>query len=292
MDSRLLKYVQPRPALPFRFLTRSVDWDFNRPETFPVSQNTVVTSMLSDKQDISRLAVHFHCTKRNQAQFACLYIGFMEPKFAVLLFATGKIICIGAKTPSLASYGLFVARNFLRSRSEFDIPRINNTVFTVACPYRIDIVNMYLDNKHLCKFQPGRFTGCKYTPELAREDKKKPHCSNVFHTGKTTILGTTTLATTLAFASQELDFLAPYQRPMDFGPGVDPETKKPVGVQAWLEASLENELKRRGEDHEGEAAKRQKVNDQAVELLSTLVQMSGLEMGDLQFMMNQDDDGY
>jgi TATA-box binding protein (TBP) (component of TFIID and TFIIIB) len=276
MDPRLEKYVRNRPATPIRFLFRSVNWGPQRKETFPVSQNTVVTSMLSEQQDISQLAVQFHSTKRNQAQFANLYIGFMEPKFAVLLFSSGKFICIGAKTPSVASYGLYTARKFLRSKSEFEVPRVNNTVFTVSCPYRIDIVNMSLDNMHLCKFRPGWFTGCKYTPEISRTAGKKPHCSNVFHTGKLTVLGTTDLETTLDFATAELEFLKPYQRPMSFGPGISPITRKPLGVQKWLEETLEAERKRRSDNADAEQqAKRQKVQEQVNGFMETLANLAG-----------------
>ena len=288
------KFLNSRRPTPFSFLTRSVEWDFSRKETFPVSQNTVLTSMLTEKQDINRLGVLFHNSKRNKAQFACLYLGFQVPKFAVLLFATGKIICIGAKTPSVSVYGLWIARNFIQSGAPFDVPGINNTVFTVTCDYRLDIVKMNLDNKHVTNFNPVGFIGCYYAPNVSRDSKKQPVCSNIFHTGRFTILSTKKLADALSFASNALDFLVPYRKPLDYGPPIDPQNGKSMPVRKWLREELKLQRQKRGLEGENveSNSKRVKVQEENVDFVNQLSTLAGKDVTSLISMLNEDDGDY
>lgn len=246
--------------------------------------------MLDEPQNINLIAIQHNNTKRSKAQFACLYAGFHDKnlKHAALIFATGKVICIGARTPAVACLGLYNTRNFIRSRAAYDVPSIDNTVFTVTCPYGIDIVNLHLDNRELTNFDPFRFTGCYYAPEVSAHVRRQPVCSNAFHTGKFTILATKRLDDAVSFASKFLTFLEPYARPGGYQPGKDSAGRQ-MKVRKWLQEQLVAEKERRGvEGLSGNNPKRQKVEEETVDFVQQLASASGAELDGLMELLAAD----
>ena len=60
-------------------------------------ENIVVSTQIAEKLDIGKLAESIPDSKYNPEEFPGLILHFKEPKNAVLLFSSGKLICTGAK---------------------------------------------------------------------------------------------------------------------------------------------------------------------------------------------------
>ena len=60
-------------------------------------ENIVVTTQIADELDINKLSEEMPDSKYNPDEFPGLILRFKEPKTAVLIFSSGKVICTGAK---------------------------------------------------------------------------------------------------------------------------------------------------------------------------------------------------
>ena len=60
-------------------------------------ENIVVSTQIAEELDLSRLAENIADSKYKPDEFPGLILHFKEPKTAVLLFSSGKLICTGAR---------------------------------------------------------------------------------------------------------------------------------------------------------------------------------------------------
>ncbi|KAL2501523.1 TATA-box-binding protein [Forsythia ovata] len=78
--------------------SQQVDFDKHPSGILPVIQNIVSTVNLDCKLDLQAIAQKARNSEYNPKRFAVVMMRIKEPKTTALIFASGKMVCIGAKT--------------------------------------------------------------------------------------------------------------------------------------------------------------------------------------------------
>ncbi|KAJ4769754.1 TATA-box-binding protein [Rhynchospora pubera] len=134
--------------------------------TLPELQNVVSTVNLNCKLDLKAVALHARNAEYNPKRFAAVVMRIREPKTTALLFATGKMVCTGAKTEDASK---LAARKFARIVQKLGFPatfmdfKIQNIV--ASCALEFTIILDKLANSSHCTFityEPEIFPGLVY----------------------------------------------------------------------------------------------------------------------------------
>lgn len=67
-------------------------------DLYPKLQNIVSTVNLSTKLDLKLIALRARNAEYNPKRFAAVIMRLRDPKTTALIFASGKMVCTGAKT--------------------------------------------------------------------------------------------------------------------------------------------------------------------------------------------------
>ena len=133
----------------------------------PVPTNVVYTAYLEHKQDLSKLPDAMPNVKRNSTHFSSCNIKILNPTGTVLLFESGKLVCVGAMTPAVGFCALMRMRLRLLeagSPCEFNNPSINNIVMVNDLGHAINMAKFVAENEERCHYVPGKFSGCTFSP--------------------------------------------------------------------------------------------------------------------------------
>ena len=162
------------------------------PDSKIVVSNVVSTFLLGCKVDLQRMAKLGVNVLFEPKKFPGLRMALRSPKSTALIFANGKVICMGAKSTVLSKKA---ARRFARivmklghDRAGLHQFRICNMVATCYLDARIDLARLYQCEKlkspagHI-GYDIEQFPGLSY-PVVGTNLKL-----NVFHTGTIVILG-------------------------------------------------------------------------------------------------------
>ncbi|KAJ1691235.1 hypothetical protein LUZ63_015390 [Rhynchospora breviuscula] len=132
----------------------------------PDLQNVVSTVNLNCKLDLKAVALHARNAEYNPKRFAAVVMRIREPKTTALLFATGKMVCTGAKTEDASR---LAARKFARIVQKLGFPaqftdfKIQNIV--ASCGIKFSLFLDKLANSSHCTFityEPEIFPGLVY----------------------------------------------------------------------------------------------------------------------------------
>ncbi|XP_065879250.1 TATA-box-binding protein 1-like [Euphorbia lathyris] len=77
----------------------------------PTLQNIVSTVNLDCKLDLQKIALQTRNSEYNPGRFAAVIMRIREPRTTALIFASGKVVCTGAKSEDLSR---LAARKFAR----------------------------------------------------------------------------------------------------------------------------------------------------------------------------------
>lgn len=135
-----------------------------------------------------------HCalaaSKYEPAKFCGLRFKLESPKATLLLFASGKMVCTGSKTPELcraaAKQAARLVRRVTNTQVKFSGFGIRNMVATVNTGLRLDIEEFAMDNCEFCSYNPETFSGV-----IAKIPCPKA-CCLVFSSGKMVVTGIVT----------------------------------------------------------------------------------------------------
>lgn len=78
---------------------------------YPILQNIVSTVNLSCKLDLKHISINARNAEYNPKRFAAVIIRLRDPKTTALVFASGKMVCTGAKSENDS---LLAARKYAR----------------------------------------------------------------------------------------------------------------------------------------------------------------------------------
>ncbi|KAG8391370.1 hypothetical protein BUALT_Bualt01G0180700 [Buddleja alternifolia] len=154
----------------------------------PIIQNIVSTVNLDCKLDLASIALRARNAEYNPKRFAAVMMRIREPKTTALIFASGKIVCTGAKSEQDSR---IATRKYARIIQKLGFPvklsgfKIQNIVGScdVNFPIRLETL---VYNSHIgaySRYEPEVFPGLIYK-------MKNPRISVlVFASGKVVITG-------------------------------------------------------------------------------------------------------
>lgn len=125
----------------------------------------VATVNLDCRLDLKAIALHARNAEYNPKRFAAVIMRIREPKSTALIFASGKMVCTGAKSEHESR---LAARKYARILQKLDFPvtfkefKIQNMVG--SCDVRFPIRLEGLGSTHgvFCSYEPELFPGLIY----------------------------------------------------------------------------------------------------------------------------------
>ncbi|CAI0410234.1 unnamed protein product [Linum tenue] len=152
----------------------------------PTLQNIVATVNLGCELSLKQIALRARNAEYNPKRFAAVIMRIREPKTTALIFASGKMVCTGAKSEAQSK---MAARKYARIiqklgfSAQFKDFKIQNIVG--SCDVKFPIRLESLDSAHgpYSKYEPELFPGLVYRM------KKPKVVLLIFVSGKIVITG-------------------------------------------------------------------------------------------------------
>mmetsp|Transcript_36187 Transcript_36187/g.84569 ORF Transcript_36187/g.84569 Transcript_36187/m.84569 type:complete len:175 (-) Transcript_36187:10-534(-) len=131
----------------------------------PVLQNLVATCNLAVELDLKTIAMHVRNTEYNPKRFSGLICRIREPKTTALIFKSGKVVVMGAKSEEEARLS---ARKYARIIQKVDFPvrftefKIQNMVASCDVKFPIRLEGLAYKHSHYSSYEPELFPGLIY----------------------------------------------------------------------------------------------------------------------------------
>mmetsp|Transcript_487 Transcript_487/g.688 ORF Transcript_487/g.688 Transcript_487/m.688 type:complete len:240 (-) Transcript_487:258-977(-) len=131
----------------------------------PTLQNLVSTLNLDCKLDLKSIALKARNAEYNPKRFAAVIMRIREPKTTALIFASGKMVCTGAKSEELSRVA---ARKYARIIQKLDFPahfkdfKIQNIVGSCDVKFFIQLEGLAFTHSKFCSYDPEIFPGLIY----------------------------------------------------------------------------------------------------------------------------------
>lgn len=131
----------------------------------PTLQNIVATVNLSCKLDLKVIAMGARNAEYNPKRFAAVIMRIREPKTTALIFASGKMVCTGAKSEEASK---LAARKFARVIQKLSFPaqfkdfKIQNIVGSCDVKFPIRLEGLAYSHGYFCSYEPELFPGLIY----------------------------------------------------------------------------------------------------------------------------------
>ena len=156
-------------------------------------QNIVVTATVSRGLDLRRLVQMLPCAEYNATRFAAVTTRLVRPKTTALFFASGKVVCTGARTVNAARLAV---RKFARMVSATGVVivlrdfRVQNIVASSTCKAPVDLPAVQRAHTIAASYEPELFPGLIFRPV---HDTQGP-VFLVFKSGRVVVTGAKTTA--------------------------------------------------------------------------------------------------
>ncbi|KAL2477452.1 TATA-box-binding protein 1 [Forsythia ovata] len=167
--------------------SQQVDFDNYPSGIVPIIQNIVSTVNLDCKLDLQAIAQKARNSEYNPKRFAAVMMRIKEPKTTALIFASGKMVCTGAKTKQQSK---LAARKYARIIQKLGFPakfknfQIQNIVGSCDVNFSIRLESFQISSHGVFStYEPELFPGLIYRM------KKPKIVILVFSTGKIVIAG-------------------------------------------------------------------------------------------------------
>eukprot|EP00002_Diphylleia_rotans_P003407 TRINITY_DN1231_c0_g1_i10.p1 TRINITY_DN1231_c0_g1~~TRINITY_DN1231_c0_g1_i10.p1 ORF type:complete len:345 (-),score=80.88 TRINITY_DN1231_c0_g1_i10:469-1503(-) len=131
----------------------------------PTLQNVVSTVNLGCKLDLKEIALHARNAEYNPKRFAAVIMRIREPKTTALIFASGKMVCTGAKSEedsrlAAKKYARIVQK--IGYDAKFTDFKIQNIVGSCDVNFPIRLEGLaHMHHSH-CSYEPELFPGLIY----------------------------------------------------------------------------------------------------------------------------------
>lgn len=136
------------------------------PATLPTIQNIVCTVNLGCTLDLKEIAKHARNAEFNPKRFAAVILRIRDPKTTALVFASGKMVCTGAKSEdqcklAAKKYAKIIRKVGFPARfTEFKIQNIVGSC-DVRFPIHLERLSAGPHN-NFCTYEPEIFPGLIY----------------------------------------------------------------------------------------------------------------------------------
>nr|Q27850.1 RecName: Full=TATA-box-binding protein; AltName: Full=TATA sequence-binding protein; Short=TBP; AltName: Full=TATA-binding factor; AltName: Full=TATA-box factor; AltName: Full=Transcription initiation factor TFIID TBP subunit [Tetrahymena thermophila]AAC14470.1 TATA-binding protein [Tetrahymena thermophila] len=134
-------------------------------DLYPKLQNIVSTVNLSTKLDLKQIALRARNAEYNPKRFAAVIMRLRDPKTTALIFASGKMVCTGAKTEEDSNRA---ARKYAKIIQKIGFPvqfkdfKIQNIVGSTDVKFPINLDHLEQDHKKFVQYEPEIFPGKIY----------------------------------------------------------------------------------------------------------------------------------
>ncbi|KNC82831.1 TATA-box-binding protein 2 [Sphaeroforma arctica JP610] len=131
----------------------------------PELQNIVSTVNLDVKLDLKKIALHARNAEYNPKRFAAVIMRIREPKTTSLIFASGKMVCTGAKSEEMSK---LAARKYARIiqklgfKARFTEFKIQNIVGSCDVKFPIRLEGLAFTHGNFASYEPELFPGLIY----------------------------------------------------------------------------------------------------------------------------------
>ena len=128
----------------------------------PQLQNIVSTADLCCKLDLRNIALQAKNAEYNPKRFAAVIMRIRHPKTTALIFASGKMVCTGAKSEqdsrtAARTYAKMISK--LGYNVKFTNFTIQNIVGSCGVNFNISLEGLYASNGKHCSYEPELFPG-------------------------------------------------------------------------------------------------------------------------------------
>ena len=143
-------------------LTNSNNTNFNNlGDNKPMLQNIVSTADLKCKLDLRNIALKAKNAEYNPKRFAAVIMRIRDPKTTALIFASGKMVCTGAKSEeesrkAARQYAKIIQK--LNYNVKFSSFKIQNIVGSCDVGFKISLEGLSTQNRY-CNYEPEVFPG-------------------------------------------------------------------------------------------------------------------------------------
>ncbi|XBH89080.1 hypothetical protein VPH35_081051 [Triticum aestivum] len=125
----------------------------------PTLQNIVSTVNLDCKLDLKAIALQARNAEYNPKRFAAVIMRIREPKTTALIFASGKMVCTGAKSEQQSK---LAARKKLGFPAKFKDFKIQNIVASCDVKFPIRLEGLAYSHGAFSSYEPELFPGLIY----------------------------------------------------------------------------------------------------------------------------------
>jgi len=132
----------------------------------PILQNIVSTVNLGCRLDLKQIAMKARNAEYNPKRFAAVIMRIREPKTTALIFASGKMVCTGAKSEKLSR---LAARKYARiiqklgfQDIKFSEFKIQNIVGSCDVKFPIRLEGLAYEHEDYSSYEPELFPGLIY----------------------------------------------------------------------------------------------------------------------------------
>lgn len=131
----------------------------------PQLQNVVATVNLDCRLDLKEIALHARNAEYNPKRFAAVIMRIREPKTTALIFASGKMVCTGAKSEEdsrIASRKFAKIVQKLGFQATFKEFKIQNIVGSCDVRFPIRLEGLAIAQNMFSSYEPEIFPGLIY----------------------------------------------------------------------------------------------------------------------------------
>mmetsp|Transcript_8711 Transcript_8711/g.29071 ORF Transcript_8711/g.29071 Transcript_8711/m.29071 type:complete len:166 (-) Transcript_8711:436-933(-) len=131
----------------------------------PSLQNIVATVNLNCSLNLKTITLQARNAEYNPKRFAAVIMRIREPKTTALIFASGKMVCTGAKSEESAR---LASRKFARIiqklgfSAKFTEFKIQNIVGSCDVRFPIRLEKLAYAHQNYCSYEPELFPGLIY----------------------------------------------------------------------------------------------------------------------------------
>eukprot|EP01088_Endostelium_zonatum_P008995 TRINITY_DN22191_c0_g1_i1.p1 TRINITY_DN22191_c0_g1~~TRINITY_DN22191_c0_g1_i1.p1 ORF type:complete len:229 (+),score=18.98 TRINITY_DN22191_c0_g1_i1:189-875(+) len=143
----------------------TIDRNLHPSGIVPTLQNIVSTVNLGCRLDLKQIALHARNAEYNPKRFAAVIMRIREPKTTALIFASGKMVCTGAKSEDASR---LAARKYARIIQKLGFPakfvdfKVQNIVGSCDVKFPLRLEGLANDHSTYCSYEPELFPGLIY----------------------------------------------------------------------------------------------------------------------------------
>ncbi|KHJ44119.1 transcription factor TFIID [Trichuris suis] len=152
----------------------------------PQLSNIVATVDMGCKLDLKKIVLRVRNAEYNPARFPAVILRIRDPRTTSLVFSTGKMVCVGARTEDMCH---LACRKYVRIMQKLDFDakfqdfKIENMTASFDMRFPIHLERLSLAHAQFCTYEPELFAGLVYRMVNPRV------VLIIFVSGKVTILG-------------------------------------------------------------------------------------------------------